>query len=103
MIFLLGMFWKKATASGALAAAIGSAVLSFAFKQMMPELPFIDRVGLVFVLCVVLAVVFSLMGGNKEQEGAVDLADISFATTKGFNFAAFLVVLILAALYGTWW
>lgn len=103
VIFLLGIFWKKATASGALAAAIGSAVLSFAFKQMMPELPFIDRVGLVFVLCVVLAVVFSLMGGNKEQKGAVDLGDINFATTRGFNFAAFLVVLILAALYGTWW
>ena len=33
-----------------LAAAIGSAVLSFALKMLWPELPFIDRVGLVFLL-----------------------------------------------------
>ena len=48
VIFFLGIFWKKATANGALAAAIGSAVLSFLLKQLMPELPFIDRVGVVF-------------------------------------------------------
>lgn len=103
VLFLMGIFWKKTTANGALAAALGSFFLSLAFKYLLPGLPFIDRVGLVFLLCVGLAAVFSMVGGAKDQDGAVDLADIDFATTKGFNFAAFLVVLILAALYGTWW
>ncbi|MDA7773163.1 sodium/sugar symporter [Pseudomonadales bacterium] len=103
VIFLLGMFWKKTTSSGALAAAIGSAVLSFAFKMLWPELPFIDRVGLVFLLCVAIAVSFSVLAGNRNQDGAVSLRDIQFATTNGFNFSAVLVALILAALYATWW
>ena len=103
VIFLLGMFWKKTTSSGALAAAIGSAVLSFAFKMLWPELPFIDRVGLVFLLCVAIAVSFSVLAGNRNQDGAVSLRDIQFATTNGFNFSAVLVALILAALYATLW
>ncbi|MBT6890119.1 MAG: sodium/solute symporter [Gammaproteobacteria bacterium] len=103
VIFLLGMFWSKTTSSGALAAAIGSAILSFTFKMLWPELPFIDRVGLVFLLCVAIAVSFSVIAGSREQDGAVSLHDISFATTRGFNLSAALVALILAALYATWW
>src|SRR5690606_14896883 len=51
VLFLLGLFWPRATARGALAAAIGSALLSFACKLWWPDLPFMDRVGLVFLAC----------------------------------------------------
>ena len=103
VIFLLGMFWKKSTAMGALAAAICSAILSFGFKMAWPELPFIDRVGLVFLLCTVIAIVISVAQGNREQPGSIELADIDFSTTQNFNVAGVAVVLILAALYATWW
>jgi SSS family solute:Na+ symporter len=107
VIFLLGMFWKKTTSSAALAAAIGSAVLSFAFKMLWPELPFIDRVGLVFLLCTALAVLISMQADSYkqglDQQGAVELGDITFATTGGFNLSALLVSLILVALYASWW
>lgn len=103
VIFLLGMFWKKATAAGALTAAIGSAVLSFAFKMIFPEIPFIDRVAIVFLLCTAAAIAISLIGNSSVQEGAVDLDDIDFSTTKSFNFAALLVTIILIAFYAAWW
>ncbi|TNE62326.1 MAG: sodium transporter [Alphaproteobacteria bacterium] len=103
VIFFMGMFWKKTTANGALAAAIGSAVLSFGFKMLLPELPFIDRVGLVFLVCVALAVIISIIEGNRDQEGSVDLGDIDFKTSGGFNLATVLVVIIVIALYATWW
>ena len=103
VIFLLGMFWKKATAASALAAAIGSAILSFVLKMTLPELPFIDRVGLVFLLCAALAIVVSVIQGNREQPGSIDLSEIQFSTTRGFNIAGISVALILAALYATWW
>lgn len=103
MIFVLGMVWKKTTSAGALTAAIGSAVLSFAFKMLWPELPFIDRVGLVFLLCTAIAIAISMVQSNQDQPGAVELADIEFATTRGFNVAGIAVALILAALYATWW
>ena len=103
MIFLLGIFWPRATASAALTAAVGSALLSFAFKMVWPELPFIDRVGLVFVLCGLLAVVVSLWQGGEKQAGAIDLSEIEFGTTRAFNLSALIVSLILIALYTTWW
>ncbi|MDQ2077102.1 sodium/sugar symporter [Marinimicrobium sp. ABcell2] len=102
-IFLLGFFWKKATALSALVAAIGSAVLSLAFYLWWPALPFIDRVGLVFITCMVLAVVITLASGAKEHDKAIELDDIQFSTTTSFNLASLGVVLILIALYAAWW
>lgn len=103
VIFLFGFFWKKATAASALTAAISSVVLSWLFKIYLPEVPFMDRVGLVFILCCVLAAAVTLLSGAKEQANAVDLHDVSFKTTSEFNVAAVGVVLILATIYAAWW
>lgn len=103
VIFVLGMFWNKATAHSALAAALGSAILSFILKIFWPSLPFIDRVGLVFLTCLGLGIVISLMEKKGVQENAVDTKDIDFSTTQSFNVASIGVVLILIALYATWW
>ena len=102
-IFFLGFFYKKGTANGALAAAIGSAVLSLGFKLLWPSLPFIDRVGLVFLLCVGLGVVISLMEGKGEHPKAIDYKAVDTSTTSGFNLASLVIILMLAALYITWW
>lgn len=102
-IFMLGMFWRKTTAAGALTAAIASAVLSLLFKLYLPTLPFIDRVGYVFLLCVGLGVVVSLVQNANIQEGSIDLKEMDFKTTKGFNVASLAICLILIALYATWW
>jgi SSS family solute:Na+ symporter len=102
VIFTLGIFWKSATANSALVAAIGSAVLSLLFKLLWPQLPFMDRVGAVFLICIALAVVVSIVE-NKAQSGAIDLDGIDFSTTKDFNMAGVGLTLILVALYVTWW
>ncbi|WP_348728919.1 sodium/sugar symporter [Rheinheimera texasensis] len=103
VLFFMGMFWKKTTADAALLAAVGSAVFSFLFYQFWPALPFMDRVGLVFLLCLGLAIVVSLLQGNKVQAGAVELNDISFGTSKGFSLSLALVVLVLVVFYSVWW
>ena len=102
-LFLLGMFWKRTTAHAALVAAIGSAVFSLLFIFLLPELPFIDRVGLVFMLCMVLPIITVFVEKAGEHENAVQLADIDFTTTNSFNIATVGIVLILTALYATWW
>lgn len=55
-IFLAGFFYKRATANGALAAALGSFVFSFGLKFLFPGLPWMDRMGLVFLMCCALIV-----------------------------------------------
>jgi SSS family solute:Na+ symporter len=102
-IFLLGFFWKKTTANGALGAAIGSAVLSLGFKLLWPSLPFIDRVGLVFLLCMALGMLISRLQGADDSPFAVDYKAIDTSTSAGFNWASLAIVLMLAGLYITWW
>ncbi|KAF1699081.1 sodium transporter [Pseudoxanthomonas jiangsuensis] len=104
VIFVLGLFWKRANEAGALAAAIGSFVLSIVLKMAWPSLPFIDRVGLVFLLALALAVVVSL--ATRPQKAGSDLIrtdDVNYGTSAGFNFGALGVVAILAALYTLFW
>lgn len=103
VIFLFGFFWKKANAASALTAAISSVILSWLFKIFIPEVPFMDRVGLVFVLCCILAVLATYATGAKVQDNAIDVKGINFKTTGGFNIAAVGVLLILIVIYATWW
>lgn len=101
-IFIMGMFWKRATANGALIAALASAVLSLLFKLIWPSLPFIDRVGLVFLLCLGAGVAVSLLAKQTSPK-AIDLNKVSFATHSSFNIASLGVILIVSALYIIWW
>lgn len=103
VIFMMGMFWKRATSAGALSAALGSAVFSLLLKFLWPELPFMDRVGLVFLLCLALCYFISIMGKAPQTDSSVSLDEVSFETGKPFNIAAIGVILILTALYATWW
>lgn len=103
VIFLFGFFWKKATANSALTAAIASVVFSWLLKIYFPEVPFMDRVSIVFVICVVLAVLVTYIGGAKDQVKAIEVSDISFKTTAGFNIASLGVLLVVAAIYTLWW
>ena len=103
VIFVMGMFWKRASSMGALSAALGSAVFSLVLKFAWPELPFMDRVGLVFLLCLGLCYFVSIAGKPNTTDSSVSLEQVNFATAKSFNVAAFGVVLILTALYATWW
>jgi SSS family solute:Na+ symporter len=103
VIFLLGMFWARCTATAALTAAIASAALSFLLKIVWPALPFIDRVGLVFLACLGIAIVVSLAEPRSQSALRVELKQIDYSTSRSFNVAAVAISAILIALYATWW
>lgn len=103
VLFLLGMFWKKTTANAALIAAIGSAVLSISVKMLFPELPFLDRMGVVFISCLVLAIGATLLQKSEEHPAAVQLDEVDFSTRTDFKISAVLVALILIGFYSAWW
>jgi SSS family solute:Na+ symporter len=103
VIFVLGLFWKRANEAGALAAAIGSFALSVVLKLAWPSLPFMDRVGLVFLLALVLAIVVSLASKASGVSDRIKTGDVSYATTPSFNIASIAVVAILCALYASFW
>ncbi len=102
-IFLLGMFFKRATEIGAVGAVIGSFALSLAFKVYLPDMPFIDRVGIVFLACLALGVALSYLQRPASAEKTVDLAGVSFKTGPGFNAGAAVIGAILIFLYAFYW
>ena len=101
-IFMLGLFWSGTTATAALLAALASAALSLLLKVVWPELPFMDRVGLVFLLCLLIGVGWSLLR-PLPQSGFVRLNKAGFSTTQSFNLSAVTVTLILVFFYAVWW
>jgi len=103
VIFLLGLFWKRANENGALVAAIGSVVLSLAIKLALPSMPFMNRVGWVFVLSMLLAIVVSLATAASKTGDTIRTDDVSFRTSTTFNVGAAVVVVMLVVLYAVFW
>lgn len=84
-------------------AAIGSAVRSLAFKLFWPALPFIDRVGLAFILCIAVGMLISRIQGADVHSRAIAYVDVDTATSMSFNLASVVITLMLTALYAAWW
>src|SRR4051794_1206369 len=114
VIFLLGLFWKRANEAGAIVAAVTSVALSTIMKYTLPAAafpagvndyltPFINRMGVVFLVSLVLAIVVSLATPQREGTDTIDTTGVRYKTSTGFNIGALGVVLILIALYATWW
>ena len=102
-IFLLGMFWKRATELGAIAAVVSSFALSLAFKVWLPGMPFMDRVGVVFLACMGVGVLLSMLQRPARGDQVVDLAGISFRTGTGFNIGAVVVTALVMLIYAFYW
>jgi SSS family solute:Na+ symporter len=102
-IFFFGLFWKRTTANAAFWVAILTLPLSWGFKMLFPALPFIDRMGLVFLIVSALAIFITLAEGKKDNPNAIILPKGFFNTSTAFNIGAIGIIVILGLLYGLFW
>lgn len=102
-IFLLGMFWKKANSTAALVAALLTLPLGLGFNEWMPQIPFLHRMGYVFLILVAVMVIISLIRPQKPSEGSVEVRPDMFRISGSFAVGVVLVSGILAALYIVFW
>ncbi|MDH3767795.1 MAG: sodium transporter, partial [Gammaproteobacteria bacterium] len=103
-VFLLGMFWKRATEYGALAAILGSLAFSILLDQVMPsDFPFVINIVIVFAACILTGVLISVVTPEPAADQPVNLEGIDFSTTTAFKISALIVVLVLAAIYAAYW
>jgi len=103
IIFLLGFFDRRANAASAYAVLIGSVVASLALKVSMPDLPFVLRIWLVFLLNGAFGIIVSRLTQAPEKGQPVMLGHIQFGTTQGFNVASIAIGLILVLIYAAFW
>jgi SSS family solute:Na+ symporter len=125
-IFILGFFWKRTTAAAALAGAIITFPLSILLKVLpkfadlqwlspygfsvrsadsgLYEIPFLDRMGFVFLIVVIVMVAISLGDANsKNNPKGLEIDSAMFKPKGAFAVGAALVCGILAALYIIFW
>lgn len=124
-MFLLGFFWKKTTSNAALFATIGGFILSVLFKispdyvnleflysvgyavpnaEGIYEIPFIDRMGLVFLICVILMYFISMYENrNGLIPHGLEVDKSMFRPSASFTVGALIVLGVVAALYGIYW
>ncbi len=110
-IFLLGFYWKRTTAAAAMAGALITIPLSTVLKFLpvwtngaFPDLPFLDRMGIDFVVIVLLMIGISL---SKPQtlanEQAIEVDTSMFKVSTSFAIGSLLIMGILTALYTIFW
>ena len=76
VIFGLGLLWKRASSLAAVVTAIGTFVFSILFKFMMPDVPFLLRMGYVFACLAVLFISISLLSKKAIPAKTQDAATI---------------------------
>lgn len=102
-IFLMGMFWKKTSANAAMVAVIMAIPLSAAFKYFAPMIPFMDRMGICFLIIVGTMVLISMKDNKNNDKKAIYFSANLFKTTRTFNIMAICVILAVAAIYIVFW
>lgn len=124
-MFLLGFFWKKTTSNAALFATIGGFIFSVILKflpgiiDLEPlyqvglavanssgvfEIPFLDRMSIVFVLCVIGMYIISIVEHKRGvQTNGLEIDASMFKTSTGFAIGSLIIIGLLVALYTMFW
>jgi len=120
--FLMGFFWKRTNTAGAMFAIVGGFLLALFFKLMLPslvdlsplapygfavqnaagtyEMPFLDQMGFVFLICVTVMVVLGL---QRPSAKGLTIDSSMFRVRPGFALGAAVVVALITFLYGYFW
>ena len=125
-MFILGFFWKKTTSSAALFATIGGFLFSILLKFLpgmmdlsflapygfavqpegssIYEIPFLDRMGFVFVLCIIGMAIISLIEGHgRTNPKGLEIDSSMFRPNRSFAIGSAVVIVIITVLYTTFW
>lgn len=103
-VFIMGLFYKKATPNSALVSALLSVPLSFAINSFFPSVPFMNRMGIVFLISIALIMVISRIEGKGENHPkGISTADIEREKDPIFTAAAAGIMIITTLLYVIFW
>jgi SSS family solute:Na+ symporter len=124
-MFILGFFWRRTTSNAALFATIGGFIFSVILKVLprfadlsflepfnfaklngdgVYEIPFLDRMGFVFILCVIgMSIITNIENRKGVKPNGLEVDPSMFRMSPGFAAGALIVTGILTALYSVYW
>ncbi|MEN9960190.1 MAG: hypothetical protein RL045_441 [Bacteroidota bacterium] len=122
-LFILGFFWKRTTSNAALFALLGGVTFSILSKYIptwtgvndcifytafldggVYMIPFMDRMGWVFIFCVISMAIISLADPeSKNNPKGLEIDAKMFKLEPTFILGAVIVVMGIIALYAYFW
>ena len=99
-VFLMGLFWKKATNKGAIWGVLCSIPIALIFKLLPLEMPFMDQMFYATLLTIVVIFMVSLSSNPADDDPkAIELTADMFKTDKVFNICAYIICILLVVIY----
>ena len=111
-VFLMGLFYKKATNNASIWGVISSIPIAMYFKVapngwsdsiFFVNLPFMHQMMLTCIGTLLVIYIISNLENKGDDPKGITLSKKLFETDKTFNVAAFSVMLITALLYALFW
>jgi len=105
--FIMGFFWKRTNSAGALFAIVGGFLIALGMhNNYLPfadwtQVPFLDRMGLVFLICVVVMFILGLILPDEKKGLQIDAS--MFMPHRSFVIWASIVIALIAFLYYHFW
>ena len=112
-VFLMGLFYKKASNNGAIWGVLLSIPIAMYFKVgpngwsslsiFNHDIPFMNQMLITCLATIFIIFVISKIEGNKDNPKAIIITNTLFKTSPAFNISAFAVCIITAFLYAFFW
>lgn len=102
VVFLFGLFWKKAKATAALWTIILTIPVSVTLDMITNDLPFLDRMGIAFLILSFVLILISIFH-KEESHDIIKIEEGMYKTSHLFNVFALVISTILGILYYNFW
>ena len=112
-VFLMGLFYKKASNNGAIWGVISSIPIAMYFKVgpngwsslsiFNHDIPFMNQMLITCLATMFIIFIVSKIEGNQDNPKGIVITKKLFSTSPAFNISAFAVCIITAFLYAFFW
>ncbi len=111
-VFLMGLFYKKATNNAAIWGVISSIPIAMFFKvapsgwSSLPifiNIPFMHQMMATCIGTMIIIYLISYIEGNQDDSKGIIITDKLFRTSSQFNLSAISIMMITAFLYAFFW
>jgi SSS family solute:Na+ symporter len=100
VVFCMGLFWRQATSNAALWTAIITIPVGIAIRALFPEMPFILRMGYVFIVLSLIATIISFLDHKGRVKKEVVITERSRKIIRvGWFFIVLGIICLIAGIF----
>jgi len=103
-VFLMGLFWKKASSKAAIIGVVASIPVALLLKLSVVDLPFMDQMFYTMLITMAIIVGVSMTSSTDEEDPkGISLTSKTFHTNATFNIGTYVILIVLVILYIVFW